>query len=144
VSKRVLVVDDERCIADTLAAILRNAGYEAAVAYDGESALQRCQSVQPHLVITDVVMPGMNGIDMAMRIRQRFPDCKILLFSGVAGSADLLEDARRQGYDFEMLGKPIHPADLLAQVTARAPFPASVPATSDKPAPRLRRERKAG
>lgn len=144
VSKRVLVVDDERCIADTLAAILRNAGYVAAVAYDGESALQTCESLKPDLVISDVVMPGIDGIEMAIRIRQGYPDCKILLFSGVAGSADLLEDARQRGYDFELIGKPIHPAELLAKVTARANPPREPSAASKKGIRQLRPQRKTG
>lgn len=114
--KRMLVVDDERSIADTLAAILRNAGYEVTAAYDGLSALSRCESFHPDLVITDVVMPGMTGIEMAILIKQRYPACKVLLFSGQATTADLLEKARQSGYDFELLAKPIHPTDLLAKL----------------------------
>ena len=114
--KRVLVVDDEPCIADTLTAIFRNAGYETVTSYDGRSALSQCESFHPHLVITDVVMPGMNGIEMAILVRQRHPACKILLFSGQAATANLLEEARRSGYDFELLAKPVHPAELLAKV----------------------------
>jgi CheY-like chemotaxis protein len=115
--KRVLVVDDERIIADTLATIFRNAGYEAVPAYDGASALSQCASFPPDLVITDVVMPGMNGIEMAIQVKQRYPACKILMFSGQASTANLLEEARQRGYDFELLAKPVHPAELLARVT---------------------------
>jgi CheY-like chemotaxis protein len=116
--RRILVVDDERCIADTLTAIFRNAGYEAAVAYDGASALSQCESFSPDLVITDVVMPEMNGIALALSIRQRYPDCRILLFSGHAATAGLLEEARQSGHDFELLAKPVHPADVLAKLAA--------------------------
>jgi DNA-binding response OmpR family regulator len=115
--KRVLVVDDERIIADTLATIFRKAGYEAAPAYDGSSALSQCASFRPDLVISDVVMPGMNGIEMAILVKQRYPACKILMFSGQASTANLLEEARHRGYDFEILAKPVHPAELLARVT---------------------------
>jgi CheY-like chemotaxis protein len=116
VKKRVLVVDDERCIADTLAAIFRNAGYDADVAYDGPGALSRCDSFAPDLVITDVVMPAMNGIALAVRVQQRYPACRILLFSGQAATADLLEEARQSGHNFEFLSKQIHPSELLAKV----------------------------
>jgi CheY-like chemotaxis protein len=116
--KRILVVDDEQCIADTLSAILRNVGYEATAVYDGHSALAECESAPPDLVISDVMMPGGNGIEMAIEIRRRYPECKILLFSGVAASADLLEAARLRGYDFELLAKPVHPKDLLAKLVA--------------------------
>src|SRR5438270_3346579 len=100
-SKKILVVDDERCIADTLVAILLNSGYEATAAYDGHSALAHCEKECPELVISDVVMPGLNGVDMAMRIRRMYPDSKIVLVSGHAGTADLLEAARTNGHDLE-------------------------------------------
>jgi CheY-like chemotaxis protein len=116
--KRVLVVDDECCIADTLTAIFRSAGYEAVASYDGLSALDQCESFQPDLVVTDVVMPGMNGIEMAILMKQRHPSCKVLLFSGQAATADLLEEARRSGHDFELLAKPVHPSELLAKLAS--------------------------
>ena len=116
--RRILIADDERVIADTLAVILRNAGYETAVAYDGLEAVEKCESFQPDLVVSDVVMPRMNGIQAAIRIRQRFPACKILLFSGQAASTGSFEGARRSGYDFELLTKPVHPSELLAKIAA--------------------------
>ncbi len=111
--KFVLVVDDEPSIANTLGAILRHEGYTVAVAYNAEDALRHCNGSAPDAVISDVVMPGMDGIGMAMKIRRQHPSCKILLFSGIAVSHDLLQEARRQGYDFELLPKPIHPRELL-------------------------------
>ncbi len=116
--RRVLVVDDECVIADTLTAIFRRAGYEATACYDGISALSQCESYRPDLVITDVVMPGMNGVEMAIQVKQRYPACKVLLFSGQAATTNILEEAGRSGYDFELLSKPIHPADLLAKIAA--------------------------
>jgi CheY-like chemotaxis protein len=113
---RVLVVDDERVIADTLATILNQAGYDASAVYSGIAAVERAKSVKPSLVISDVVMPDMNGIEAAIKIRAALPSCKILLFSGQASTADLLEEARQQGHEFEILAKPIHPQDLLAKL----------------------------
>jgi CheY-like chemotaxis protein len=117
-SKRVLIVDDEQCIADTLAAILGNCGYDATALYDGEAAWLACTTQVPDLVISDVVMPGMSGIELAIRIKQSYPDCKVLLFSGMATTSNLLEKARSQGHDFEVLAKPIHPAELLLRLAA--------------------------
>ncbi len=116
--KRIFVVDDEKCIADTLAVILRNSGYEATALYNAESALQQMESSCPALVISDVVMPGMNGVEMAVLIRQRHPACKILLFSGQAATVDILERVRKRGYDFELLTKPVHPKELLAKAAS--------------------------
>jgi CheY-like chemotaxis protein len=113
---RVLVVDDEQVIADTLAKILDLNGYEASAVYSGTAAVESARSLQPDLVISDVIMQDMNGIEAAIHIRGFLPGCKILLFSGQAATADLLENARAQGHEFEILAKPVHPADLLAKL----------------------------
>lgn len=123
-AKRVLIVDDERRVADTAAVIVRGAGHDVAVAYDAESAFERCEAVHPDVVISDVVMPGMSGIKLAIRIRQFYPGCRVLLVSGAVPTLDLLEEARLQGYDFELLAKPVHPTELLSKISAppeRAP-----------------------
>ena len=114
--KLIFVVDDERCIADTLAVILSSTGYEALAFYDAQSALEQAAICPPELVISDVVMPGMNGVEMAVVLRERYPQCKVLLFSGQASTMDMLKGVREQGHDFELLAKPVHPADLLARI----------------------------
>jgi DNA-binding response OmpR family regulator len=113
----VLVVDDEAVIADTLAMILEQSGVRALVAYDGKSALAIAKTVAPDLLLTDVAMPGMSGIDLAVAMRHALPKCKILLFSGQASSMDLLGTARDAGQDFTILAKPLHPTELLARVS---------------------------
>lgn len=115
-AKRVYVVDDEKCIADTLALILRHAGYDASAFYDARSALEQAASCSPDLVISDVVMPGMNGVEMVILFRERHPHCKILLFSGQAATRDILKEVGAQQQNFELLAKPIHPTELLAKV----------------------------
>jgi DNA-binding response OmpR family regulator len=113
----VLVVDDESAIADTLAEILNRAGYEAVAAYSAEDGLDTSLSKPPQMLITDIMLPGMNGIDLAIRMKRIFPDCKILLFSGQAATSDLMTSAKRNGHQFELLLKPVHPRDLLARVS---------------------------
>jgi len=108
----VLIVDDERLVADSLAAILSRAGYVTFTAYSGESAFEFVQMIHPDLLITDVAMPGMSGVDLALLVAGMVADCKILLFSGHATAADL-EFARRAGYNFNLLQKPVHPLELL-------------------------------
>jgi DNA-binding NtrC family response regulator len=89
---------------------------KASAFYNAESALEGVEAGCPELVISDVMMPGMNGVDMAVVVKERHPDCKVLLFSGNAAMVDMLTSARRQGHDFELLSKPVHPADLLAKI----------------------------
>jgi CheY-like chemotaxis protein len=110
---KVLVVDDERVIADTLAMILNQSGFEARAVYSGEKALEMAPAFEPDMLISDVIMADLNGIDAAIRMRALRPGIKVLLFSGQAATADLLEKARAQGYEFEILAKPVHPRDLL-------------------------------
>jgi CheY-like chemotaxis protein len=110
---KVLVVDDERVIADTLAMILNQSGFEARAIYSGEGALELVPTFAPDMLISDVIMADLNGIDAAIRIKEMQPGIKVLLFSGQAATADLLEKARSQGYEFEILAKPVHPQDLL-------------------------------
>jgi CheY-like chemotaxis protein len=110
---KVLVADDERVIADTLAMILNQSGFDARAVYSGENALELAPTFQPNMLICDVIMADLNGIDAAIRIRSLLPRIKILLFSGQAATADLLEKARADGHEFEILAKPVHPQDLL-------------------------------
>jgi CheY-like chemotaxis protein len=113
---RVLVADDEQVIANTLAIILNQAGFEARAVYSGEKAIESLDTFAPDMLISDVIMTGMTGIEAAIATRAKLPSCKILLFSGQAATADLLERARAQGHEFEILAKPVHPTDLLAKL----------------------------
>jgi CheY-like chemotaxis protein len=86
--------------------------------YSGEAALAIVSTFEPDMLISDVIMADLNGIDAAIRIRSQLPKIKILLFSGQAATADLLENARTRGYEFEILAKPVHPQDLLNKLRA--------------------------
>lgn len=112
----ILVVDDESAIADTLAKILNLRGYAAYATYDGKSALEVALLRPPEMLITDVVLPGMNGIELAVSIKRVYPECKVLLFSGQASTTDLMVGADREGHHFNLLTKPVPPEHLLAIV----------------------------
>lgn len=112
----VLIADDERVIADTLSIILSKSGFSTLTAYNGASALEIAEECIPDLVISDVMMPGITGIDLAIKVKETIPECKVLLFSGQAATVDLLENARRLGHDFTILTKPVHPTDVLRRV----------------------------
>jgi CheY-like chemotaxis protein len=113
----VLIVDDERIIADTLATILSRSGYSVKTAYEGITALQLAHAHHPSLVISDVVMPGMSGVELALTLKCTIPECKVLLFSGQAATVDLLDQARRMGHEFAIVTKPVHPTDMLRRVS---------------------------
>lgn len=113
---KVLVADDEQVIANTLVIILNQAGFEAKAVYSGEKAVEALNTFSPDMLISDVIMTGMTGIQAAIVTREKLPKCKILLFSGQAATADLLEKARAEGHEFEILAKPVHPTDLLAKL----------------------------
>jgi CheY-like chemotaxis protein len=116
VIKQVFVVDDDPVIASTTAAILEFGGYEARCFVNPLEALQAARTVKPDLVIADVIMPGLSGIDLAVHLWEQCPNCKVMLLSGQIETTDLLETARKQGYHFEVLAKPIHPDRLLARI----------------------------
>ena len=100
----VFVVDDEKLIAQTLAMILTQSGF-AATAFEGPSqALEEAASgPAPDLLISDVIMPEMSGIELALQFRSEYPDRKVLLFSGQSATADMLATAKLHGHDFEVL-----------------------------------------
>ncbi len=116
---RILVVDDEPSILQTLSLILRLQGYETTTAVNGALAVEAARTFRPHCVIADVRMPVMNGVEVAMRIKEILPECKVLLISGYAVAADTLKEARAKGYDFPLLSKPTPVADLLRSVAAQ-------------------------
>lgn len=110
----------------TAAAILEMQGYKTQTAADGDSALERALEIRPDLVLSDVVMPGMNGIQLAIALSEVMPETKVLLFSGNTATADILEGARTQGYDFKILAKPVPMEELLTEVRNLLPPPQQV------------------
>ena len=116
---RVLVVDDQKLIADSLAEILGNSGFDAEPAYDGWQALEIAARFHPDWLLSDVLMPRMNGVELAIAVRKSHPGTAILLFSGQAGISEILQDGQRRGFEFELIAKPIHPLKLIERLTDR-------------------------
>jgi DNA-binding NtrC family response regulator len=131
----VLIVDDEKVIADTLSIILTRAGFITMTAYDGETALRIANAITPALLISDVVMPGITGVELAIMLTQSIPDLKVLLFSGQASTVDLLEKARHGGHHFTALTKPVHPTDMLKRVSESLAFHNHIPAAANHSSP---------
>ena len=112
-SPRILVVDDETLIADTIVQILNRNGFIAEAAYSGKDAIDLAKRHCPELVLSDVLMPHIDGVEAAIAIREHCPDTRIVLFSGQAATVEILARAKERGHTFELLPKPIHPTQLI-------------------------------
>src|SRR5215469_7334055 len=112
----VLVVDDEPLVAETLALILKGVGFTAIPLNSGYEALDLAYTVRPAFLLTDVHMPGLTGVELALMFRKGFPDCKVLLFSGKATAKDM-EPAIAAGIEFPMLLKPVHPTQIIDYIS---------------------------
>jgi CheY-like chemotaxis protein len=111
---RILVVDDELSNAEVLGMILDEEGFQVTTAGDGRQALERLQEAAPDLLITDYMMPGMSGVELARAVRQqpRFSNLPVLLMSGAAAStlsvhAQDFDTFLRKPFDIEALLKAV-------------------------------------
>ncbi len=109
----VLVVDDESLIADTIVQILVRSGFRAQAVYNGRDAIEAARRLQPAILLSDVLMPSLDGVEAAIAIREFCPETRVVLISGQAATVEILSRARTRGHHFELLPKPIHPVDLL-------------------------------
>jgi len=114
--QRVLVVDDEALIADTIVMILNRSGFHAEAVYSGTQAIEAARRIQPELILSDVLMPHLDGVEAAIQIREFLPEARIVLFSGQAATVEILARARARGHEFELLPKPIHPTKLIERL----------------------------
>ncbi len=112
----IFVVDDEPAISSTLAAILNSSGFSARAFTDPLEALRSAEAQCPDFLISDVIMPQLNGIDLGVQFKAIYPQCRILLFSGQLATDDLMKSARKKGHNFNLLAKPVHPGELLAAI----------------------------
>jgi DNA-binding response OmpR family regulator len=119
---KVLIVDDEPAIADTLQTIFSEALYEARAVYSAQQAIDEAKEWSPDLVIVDVILPCMNGIDLAVLLHALCPDARVLLFSGQTAASDLLDQARKGGNQFDMVPGPLD-SHALVNFASRLLFP---------------------
>jgi DNA-binding NtrC family response regulator len=113
---RVFVVDDEPIIGFTISTILESAGYTARSFTNPLEALRAAETNCPDYLLSDVVMPKLNGIDLGIQFKVIYPKVRVLLFSGLLSPADLRGNTQGNGHDFDMLAKPVHPKALLAAI----------------------------
>jgi DNA-binding NtrC family response regulator len=114
----VLVVDEDRMLADTLAEILRKHGYQPVALYSGEEALELAQRFRPDVVLSDIRMRRLDGIEAATRIRALHPDCRVILFTAHTVSAAMRQTIHE--LRFELLQRPLRPEDVLTALGVRS------------------------
>ena len=114
---QVLLVDDDSIVLDTLAQILEGAGYDVRAVSSGADALESYQHQRPDVVVTDIIMPEMDGIEFIQRVRQLDPSAKIIAISGGSGKGyfENLEAVRRLT-PVAILPKPFAKATLLSLI----------------------------
>jgi DNA-binding response OmpR family regulator len=110
---KVIIVDDETNIGNSLAATFTNRGYGSKTAFSAELAVEIIAGWEPDLAIVDVGLPKMNGIDLAIALKNGHPSCRVLLFSGQPSTDNLLAHAEADGHLFEIVAKPAHPTVML-------------------------------
>ncbi|HEY1578234.1 MAG TPA: response regulator [Terracidiphilus sp.] len=115
--RKILIVEDEKVVADTLGQILATQGYEIRIAYSAEDGLTIISHWSPDLAILDVMLPKMNGIELAVVLKENFAACQVLLFSGQPSVEALMQKARNEGHQFEILAKPVHPTVMLNAIS---------------------------
>jgi DNA-binding response OmpR family regulator len=112
----ILIVDDERALAETLCAILIHAGFAPLSAHSTAEARTILDSTPIDLLISDVVMPGMNGYELAMYTSKHHPQTRIVLLSGNAATQEIVTLGDSGEYQFDLLAKPIAPRQLIAYI----------------------------
>jgi len=115
--RRILIVEDEKVVADTLGQILSANGYNIRIVYSAEEAISILSEWSPDLAILDVMLPKMNGIELAVILTESYPRCQVLLFSGQPSVEILVEKAKHDGHQFDILAKPVHPSVMLNAVS---------------------------
>jgi two-component system, OmpR family, alkaline phosphatase synthesis response regulator PhoP len=113
--KRILLVEDEESLRDTLALNLEGEGYEVVCAESGMDALRLYRSQRIHLVILDIMLPGMSGLEVCTAIRLENPDLPILMLTARDSPEDRIEGLRTGASDY--LGKPFRLEELLLRMS---------------------------
>jgi DNA-binding response OmpR family regulator len=113
---KILLIDDEEDFSSTLAERLSIRGFEVKYVLDGESGLVELEQWKPDIVVLDILMPGMNGIEVLKRIKKQFPDLPIILLSGHGTTKDAIEGMKYGAVDFLM--KPIDISELVTKIKA--------------------------
>lgn len=131
-SRRILVVDDNRGMVDTLCDILSLRGWTPDRAYSGEEAVLRAREAPPNVVLMDIKMGGMNGVETLRALRSEHDTLKVVLMTAYSAGA-LVDEARAAGA-IDILKKPVDPAAVLGLLGELAATSRRVLVLEDDPA----------
>jgi DNA-binding response OmpR family regulator len=117
-SKTILIVDDVPANVGVLLDVLHGAGFEVAVAESGESALEQLAWLKPDIILLDVLMPGMDGIELCRRLKrsEATAEVPVLFMTALTDVVDKVKGFAAGAVDY--LSKPLHPDEVLARVNA--------------------------
>lgn len=115
-SSRILVVDDDQAIAEMVGIVLRGKGFEVVTTADGASALDSFDRLDPDLVLLDLMLPGMDGIEVCRSLRRR-SGVPIIMLTARSDTADVVEGLEAGADDY--LTKPFETEELVARINAR-------------------------
>jgi DNA-binding response OmpR family regulator len=117
--QRVLVVDDDRLVADTLALIFEKSGFSAKAAYSADEGLDCSREFTPNLLLCDVTMPGRDGLSLVNDVARELPSCRVLVLTGFYSNLkSVREQVRKLAHPAGILTKPCQPTDLLREAAA--------------------------
>ena len=123
---RILVVDDDVALAEMISIVLRGEGYLPHQAFDGQDALSQIPEVKPDLVLLDVMLPGLDGIEVCTKIRE-FSGVPIIMLTAKGDTTDVVKGLESGADDYVV--KPFNPKELVARIRTRL-RPSSEGATS--------------
>ncbi len=116
---RVLVIDDDRLVADTLSLVYNASGYECEARYSAAEGFERAIEFAPALLLCDVTMPDESGLQLAVRMQQAMPDTRMLMLTAYASNAAQVRlQSSRMQRPLKLLSKPCRPDDLLRETEA--------------------------
>jgi CheY-like chemotaxis protein len=114
--KRVLVVDDDRLVADTLTLIFEKSGFTAKAAYSADQGLECSREFLPNLLLCDVTMPGRDGLSLVSDVTRELPACRILVLTGFYSNLKSVRDqTRKLSRPVGILTKPCQPSEVLRE-----------------------------
>lgn len=117
-AESILIIDDEAAVRDMFAFYLRRLGYTVLSAQDGQSGLQLCRDITPDLVLCDLRMPGMDGLEVLAALTQDFPEMPVIVVSGMGGFADAIQALKLGAWDY--LTKPVEDFAVLEHAVGKA------------------------